>query len=171
MVEMIAREIGSPAHVEQRRFPATRRADDADELTLLDAQTDVIENGELGVCARLGKRLGQVTHGDGPGEDRSDRRLRPDACHLDAPGSMRHGFCAARGQVASCGRQANTRRAHTRNAKRSIKTITIMKLTPQASIMSTRVSWNQYDGHKEQSWKRKKLQKIQHGHGAPRMMA
>ena len=67
-------------------------------------------------------------------------------CDLTRAISMLQALCAmvlrAGSQVANCGRQANTRRAHKRNARRSIKTITIMKLTPHASIMSTRVSWN-----------------------------
>ena len=80
--------------VQQRRFPAARRANYADEFTLLDAQAYVVENGELGFRARFGKLLRQVAHGDSGGErrSRSDRRWRPDACHINAPGSMRHGF-------------------------------------------------------------------------------
>src|SRR5919198_3292439 len=68
-------------------------------------------------------------------------------CDLTRAISMLQALCAmvlgAGNQVANWGRQANTRRAHKRNARRSINVITIMKLTPHASIMSTRVSWNQ----------------------------
>ncbi len=74
-------------HVEQRRFPAAGRADNADEHAFVDAQADVVKNNEF--VGRSGRRkfLGELVDGDG--RRRTHELPRNDGRRLDARDVMR----------------------------------------------------------------------------------